>query len=161
MGTATFTPSTANNLQGTLTYTVTGVPMVTKSIERLPATPMVLAATYVGGQAGAYSHCSSNSSNSVYQDFYTLQVTQTGTTVSMKFSSTTGSTLVCTLAGTLNQAGLVGSVPNATYKCSDGLNTTASVYNLRPTPLGIEGQFSALAVGGGCREDASFSATLN
>ncbi len=114
VGTATFTPSTANNYQGTLTYTVTSVGTVTKSIERLPLTPMLLAANYVGGQAGAYSGCTSNSSNRPYQDFYTLQVTQAGSNVSMKFSYTGGSQLVCTLAGTLVQTGQIGGIPSAT-----------------------------------------------
>jgi hypothetical protein len=160
-GTATFTPSTTNNYQGTLTYTVTGVGTVTKAIERLPLTPMLLAGNYVGGQAGAYSGCTSNSSNNLYQDFYTLQVTQAGNGVSMKFSFTGGSLLVCTLAGTFVQTGQLGGIPSASYQCSDGLKTNASVYNLRATPLGIEGQFSAPNVSSGCREDANFSATHN
>jgi hypothetical protein len=157
VGTATFTPSTTNNSQGTLTYTVNGV-LVTKSVQRLAAPPMLLAASYVGGQAGAYSGCSNNSTNGLYQDFYTLQVTQAGSAVSMRF---TYGARACTLAGTLVQTGQIAGIPSATYKCSDGLNTAASVYNLRATPLGIEGQFSAPAVGGGCREEANFSATLN
>lgn len=160
-GTGTFTPSTTNNYQGTLTYTVTGIPSVMKAIERLPLTPIPLAANYVGGQSGAYSGCSSNASNAQYQDVYNLQATQTGNNVSMRFTYLNGSTLVCTLAGTLVQTGQIGGIPTATYQCSDGLSTDASVYNLRATPLGIEGQFSAPMVGGGCREDANFSATLN
>ena len=161
VGTATFTPSTTNNYQGTLTYTVSGVATVTKSIQRLAAPPMLLAANYVGGQAGTYSSCSSSSSNSHYQDVYNLQVTQAGNNVSMRFTYLNGSTLVCTLAGTFVQTGQIGGIPSAAYQCSDGLMTNASVSNLRATPLGIEGQFSAPAVGGGCREDANFSATLN
>jgi hypothetical protein len=79
----------------------------------------------------------------------------------MTFSFTGGSQLVCSLAGAFVQTGQIGGIPSATYQCSDGLRTNASVVNLRATPLGIEGQFSAPAVGGGCREDANFSATLN
>jgi len=162
VGTASFTPSTANNYQGTLTYTVTPAAPVTKAIERLTLTPILLAANYVGGQSGSYSGCSASSSNGPYQDFFTLQVTQSGTSVSMAFSFPNNNpALTCTLAGTLIQSGLLHRIDDATYRCSDGLNTNASMYDLRATPLGIEGQLFAPSVGGGCREDARFSATLN
>ena len=61
VGTASFTPSTANNYQGTLTYTVAGVGTFAKAITRLPLTPILLAANYVGGQSGSYSGCSNGS----------------------------------------------------------------------------------------------------
>lgn len=160
VGTASFTPGISNNSSGTFSYTVTGVASVTKAVQRLTLTSVLLAAKYTGGQAGSYSGCSANSSNRLYQDFYTLQVTQTGTSVSMSFAFQSG-TLTCTLAGALTQTGSIYSIANASYQCSDGLNTNASVANLRATPLGIEGQFAAPAVGGGCREDARFAATLN
>ena len=67
----------------------------------------------------------------------------------------------CTIAGTMIQNGSIYRIANATYQCSNGLNTNASVSDLRATPLGIEGQFTAPSVGGGCRETARFSATLN
>jgi hypothetical protein len=158
VGTASFTPSTANNYQGTLTYTVTSVGTVTKAIQRLTLTSIRLAANYIGGQTGSYSGCSAGSSNASYNDYFTMQVTQTGTSVSMTL---TYPALTCTLAGTLAQTGLVYGIGSASYQCSDGLKTTASVFDLRATPLGIEGQFSAPSVGGGCREDARFAATLN
>ena len=159
-GTASFTPSTANNYEGTLTYAVTGVGMVTKAIQRQTLTSIPLAANYVGGQSGSYSACATGSSNRLYQDFFDLEVTQAGTNVSMAFSFRNG-TLTCTLAGTLTLHGSLQSVDNATYQCSDGLMTHASIYNLKATPLGIEGQFTAPSVGGDCREDARFSGTLN
>ena len=161
VGTATFTPSTTNNSQGTLTYTVTGIAPVTKSIQRLVAPPMLLAGNYVGGQSGAYTQCTMSSNNFLYQAFHNMQVTQAGNNVSMKLTYTSGSPAMCTLAGTLVQTGQIAGIPSATYQCSDGLVTNASVYNLRRTPLGIEGQFSAPDVKLGCREDANFSATLN
>ena len=159
VGTASFTPSTANNYEGTLTYTVTNVAKVVKAVQRLTLTSILLAADYVGGQSGSYSACATASSNAPYQDFFNLAVTQTGMNVSMAFSYRNGA-LTCTLAGTLVLHGSLQSIDNATYKCSDGLMTNASVYNLKATPLGIEGQFTAPSVGGDCREDARFSGTL-
>ena len=143
-----------------MTYTVTGVATVTKAVQRLTLTSILLAANYVGGQAGSYSGCTMGSSNRPYQDFFNLQVTQTGASVNMAFSFRDGA-LTCTLAGTLVLHGSLQSIDNATYQCSDGLDTHASVYNLKATPLGIEGQFTAPSVGGNCREDARFSGTLN
>ena len=160
VGTASFTPGVSNNYSGTFSYTVTGVATVVKAMQRLTLTPVLLAANYVGGQSGTYSACSAGSSNRAYQDFYTLQVSQAGTSVSMIFSFS-GGNLSCTIAGTLTQQGVIYGIGNASYQCSDGLKTTATVANLRATPLGIEGQFVAPAVGGGCREDARFAATLN
>ena len=161
VGTATFTPSTSNNYQGTFSYTVTGVATVSKAIERLTLTPILLTANYVGAQSGSYSGCATSTSNRSYQDFYTLEVSQAGGGISLNFSYNGTPALTCTIAGAATQSGAIYRIANASYQCSDGLNTTAIVSDLRATPLGIEGQFFAPAVNGGCREDARFSATLN
>ena len=60
----------------------------------------------------------------------------------------------CTLTGTSVQNGLLYSIPFATYVCTDGLNTTASVFNVKQTAQGIEGQIFApvgLAIAGKTR----------
>jgi hypothetical protein len=162
VGTATFTPSTANNYQGTLTYTVNGVGTVTKAIARQTLTSILLAGNYVGGEVGGYSGCNTSTGNFNYNDSFTLKVSQSGASVSMTFDyPATGTVkLTCALAGTLAQNGQLYSIVNATYQCSDGLKTNASLRNMRATPLGIEGQFSAPSVGGGCRQDAQFGGTL-
>jgi hypothetical protein len=159
VGSASFTPSAQNNYQGTLSYTVTGVASVTKAVTRLPSPLIPLGANYVGGQSGTYSGCSAGP----YQDFFNLVVTQTGTNISMAFTYPSHSpALTCTLSGTSIQNGLIYRIPTARYQCSDGVDTTASVTNLRATPLGIEGQFDAAPpMGGGCREIATFGGTLN
>ena len=71
-----------------------------------------------------------------------------------------GDPLTCTLAGTYVQHGQYYEIPSATYTCNDGLNTTASVSEIKPTSLGIEGHYSASNVGGGCAENANFSAVF-
>ena len=166
VGVASFTPSTQNNYQGTFSYTVNGVKTVTKNVTRLALTPINLIADYVGGQSGSYSNCADNASNRSYQDFFTSQITQqatqTGPNVTITLVYPRAQTpLTCTLSGATIQDGLIYRIPNATYTCSTGLQTTASVSDLRATPLGFEGQFVATAVGGGCRETARFAGTLN
>ena len=137
-GTASFTPSTTNNYEGTLTYTVTGAAKVTKAVQRLTLTSILLAADYVGGQAGSYSACAMASSNRLYQDFFNLQVTQAGTSVNMAFSFRDGA-LTCTLAGTLVLHGSLQSIDNATYQCSDGLNDPRLRVQPQGDPVGHRG----------------------
>ncbi len=159
-GTASFQPSTTNNYQGSLVYTVNGAGTITKSIQRLTVVAIPLAGNYFGGQAGAYSSCSSSANNGAYSDYYALQLTQSaGNNVSLNFAFTSG--LTCTLAGTMSQNGLLYGIASATYQCSDGLNTGVAVSDLKVTAQGIEGQFTAPSVGGNCREDARFSAARN
>jgi len=99
-----------------------------------------------------------NSTNGPYRDFFDLQVTQlTNSSVTFAFSYTN---LSCTFSGTLEQHGQLYSVPAATYQCSDGLNTSAAMTEIKATAQGVEGRFSAPSVGGNCREDAQFSSVL-
>ena len=157
VGTASFQPTSAST--ATLLYTLTGGSPVIKTLQRQTLTSITLAGNYVGGQSGAYSGCTSSAENKAYIDRYDLQVTQLNNqSVTLQFKYTNG--LTCTFSGTLAQYGQLHIIPATTYQCSDGLNTTAIVSELKATSLGIEGRFAAPAVGGGCREDGQFSAVL-
>jgi hypothetical protein len=158
-GTASFQPTSAYTAK--LIYTVAkpaAQPTVTKLVQRQPLTKITLGGTYVGAQSGAYSGCNSTSSNGSYSDFFNLQVEQT-TDNAVTFTLTYQN-LTCTLSGTLTQFGQLYTMPTTAYKCTDGLNTNASMSQIKATSLGIEGKFSSPTVGGGCREDATFSAVL-
>jgi hypothetical protein len=155
-GTASFQPLTPYTAR--LVYTVNGVGTVTKLIQRQNLTAITVGGTYSGAQSGAYSGCTMNTTNGPYRDFFDLQVTQlTNSSVTLAFSYTN---LSCTFSGTLEQHGQLYSVPAATYSCSDGLNTSASMTEIKATAQGVEGRFSAPSVGGNCREDAQFSGVL-
>ena len=154
-GTASFSPVNAS--QGTLSYALAGGPTVSKSIARQSLVAISLQGNFSGGQAGAYSGCSNSSDNTSYKDNFDLAVSQANGDVTLTFTYVfLGDT--CTLSGAMVQSGQILSVPSATYKCDGGLNTTASLSELRKTSLGIEGKFAAPSVGLGCREDAAFSA---
>jgi hypothetical protein len=160
-GTATFVPSTANNYQGSLTYTVitgTTVTTVNKPIQRLTIAAVPLAGNYYGGESGIYSG-SSCANKIAFVDSFPLKVTQTASTLTLVFAYE-GLNATCTLSGALVQNGLLFSVPTATYACTDGLSTTAAISDIKRTAQGIEGQFSA-PVTGGCQEDTRFSAVGN
>ena len=153
-GTATFAP--VNPYQGSLTYTLLGGPTVNKSIERQTLVTINLAGNYTGGQAGAYAGSSCGISGP-YKDNFDLQVSQSSSNLILTFSYV-GLGESCTLSGALVQNGQLYSVPSASYQCDDGLNTSASLSEIKKTSLGIEGKYAASNVGGGCREDAGFSA---
>ena len=161
VGTATFTPSSP--YQGTLSYSFTSgtPPTVTKLIQRQVLITIALGGNYIGGQAGGYSG-SGCSFQGAYTDTFNLNVTQPGDGTAT-FSFTYGSKITCTWSGTLMQSGQLYSMPNATYTCSDGTNSTARMDQLKATALGIEAIFSAPSGSQGssnCSESASFSGNL-
>ena len=161
VGTASFQPTSAYT--ATLVYTVTTpaalAATVTKLIQRQSLTPIAIGGTYVGGQSGAYSG-SGCSSSGPYSDTFDLTVSRSPDGTWNFAFNYTGLQETCTFAGTLTQFGQLYTIPTTSYKCPDGLNTTASMNEIKATSLGIEGRFSAPSVGGGCREDATFSAVL-
>ena len=151
-GTASFVP--VNAYQGTLKYTLIGGPAVNKTIVRQTLTTILLAGNYTGGQSGAYS--GSGCALGPYVDTFDLQVSQSLSTLTLTFNYfSLGAS--CTLSGAWVQDGQLVSVPFASYVCGDGLNTTASLSEIKKTSLSIEGKIASSNVGGGCREDASFS----
>jgi hypothetical protein len=156
VGTASFQPSATNGAQGTLTYTVVGVPPVTKLIQRQTLTTANLSGNYYGGESGAYSGCTNSADNLLFTDSFPLTATQTASTLSLVFAYE-GLNATCTLAGGLAQNGLLYSVPAATYTCTDGLSTSAAISDIKQTAQGIEGKFTA-PVPGGCLETTRFSA---
>ncbi len=160
-GTAHFYPSPDNNYEGTLTYTVITSPnstqSVTKSITRLTTASIPLAGDYYGGQSGSYSGCTDSTGNGSFQDYFPLTVTQTATSLTLNFNYTLLG-VACTLAGNLQQNGMLYSIPTASYTCADGFNTTAVVTDVKLTAQGIEGKYYAPNIGGKCREDGRFSA---
>ena len=119
-GTVSFEPANGSAHEGTLVYTVNGVPgTVTKTIQRQTLTTIALGRVYAGGQSGSYSQCTNSGNNGDYIDRYDLEVTHlTGGTATFRFKYTTG--LVCTLSGAIQQHGQLYRIPSAAYTCSDG-----------------------------------------
>jgi hypothetical protein len=161
VGTASFQPTSPYTAK--FTYTVTSPPALAatfaKELQRQSLIPINLRGPYVGGQSGVISLCQDITVNKAYLDKFTLQVTQ-ATSVDVTFHFTYDSGLDCTLSGTLVQYGQLYTVPTASYQCTYGLSTNASMSQIKATSLGIEGKFSAPSVGDGCREDATFGGPL-
>jgi hypothetical protein len=143
-----------------LTYSVDSVGSVTKRIERQSLTQISLGGSYLGGQAGSYSSCSSSATNGPYADTFSLAVSQAASgSATLTFTYASGAT--CTLAGALQQNGQLYQMTGAAYACTGSLafNTTAVVYELKATAQGIEGRLAA-NLPSGCQENANFSAVL-
>ncbi len=154
VGTASFQPTSAYTAN--LSYAFTSGPTVAKAIQRQALTSIALGGSYSGTQAGSYSNCTNSFA---YTDRFGLGVTQlTGSTLTLSFNYT-DSGLSCTLSGPFEQRGQLYRIPTASYVCSDGLSTTATVDEIKATAFGIEASFSA-PNNAGCREDATFSAVF-
>ena len=104
--------------------------------------------------------CATAADNRSYVDRFDLEVTHLANG-DATFQSNYTASLTCTLSGTLEQHGQQYRIPTATYKCSDGVDTLATMYEIKATALGIEGRISAASAAGGCREDANFAAVLH
>lgn len=159
VGNATFTPT--SSATGTLNYNVNGV-NVSKSIRRQTLTTIKLSGSYIGTAVIHTTGCTNTGSNKT-QYFDADPIVSQTIGVSLSFQLAFDNE-VCTLSGPSLQEGLLSRIPNAAYVCNSGapstLNTTATVYEVKATSTGIEGRWSASNVGGGCREDGTFSAVL-
>jgi hypothetical protein len=161
VGTASFTPNALNAYDATLTWTVNGVGTVSKAITRQTLTTIALGGSYGGAQSGSYGSCTDSSQNGTYSDFYSLALTHSADDVAT-FTFNYSSGAVCTLSGHLEQHGKLYRIPGASYVCTGTLkfNTTATVYEISATSLGVEGRFAASLPGSNCQENANFSAVL-
>jgi hypothetical protein len=148
VGTATFQPNAADT--GMLTYNVASM-QVTKSIQRQTLVPIALVGNYVGGIAFTESSCTNSANNNRETAPANLLVTQTGANIQVTIDFFGVSS--CSFTGPATQSGQLMAFP-AAYSCSTGGKTTANVYELRATSLGVEGRWRANA--GGCVEDGQF-----
>jgi len=161
VGTATFTHD--DTTSGTLVYTVntgTQIITVTKSIVRQTLSHIALGGGYYGSAYIAYSGCKNQANNIPLVTNFDAQVTQfLNNTLQIDWIYAGNDT--CTFAGTYVQEGLLFRVPTASYVCKSGanttLNTTATIYEMRATSIGIEGRWFAQSAHG-CVEDSKFSA---
>lgn len=163
-GTASFKP--IDNYHATLTYTVTGAPTVTKTIQRQTLRPYVLSGNYSGSAAGSISGCSDPTTNGSFRGRYELAVTQVGdqsaalvfTFVDSKYNGT-----VCTLSGSLAHFGRLYQMNGQAACIGPGTNTgsqSATIESLHPTGQGIEGRWTG-PLGEGCTASIHFAAVLN
>jgi hypothetical protein len=155
VGTATFSPTSSTS--GRLTYNV-GTTMVAKDIIRQTLRSIALGGSYYGVGIVNTTGCA-GSGQQVFDVDPVVAQNASELQIVLTFSSES-----CTLQGPFAQQGSLFRIPTATYVCTSGgsttLNTTATVYEVKATSLGLEGRWSAPNVGGGCVEDGTFSAVF-
>lgn len=158
VGNATFTPTSTTT--ATLTYNVGGT-IVNKNIARQTLTAISLGGSYYGTAVVKLSNCTNPANNG--QQIYDVDpvVSQTASVLQIQVTlPLTSGTDTCTFSGAYAQEGLLFRIPNATYVCTpSGVNTSATLYEIKATSIGIEGRWTA-ANAGGCQEDATFSAVF-
>lgn len=152
VGTATFTPTSSTT--GTLVYNV-GAVGVSKSIARQNLTSIALGGSYIGSAVVNTSGCTSSGQQIFDVDPVVSQNTGGQLQIVLTFGSES-----CTLQGLYAQEGTLFRIPTASYVCTQGtmttLDTTATVYEVKATSIGLEGRWQAPNVGG-CQEDGTFS----
>jgi len=170
VGQMTFTANTDSTGQpvadaGVLSYTV-GNLTVTKSIQRLPLTTVIVGGTYKGALLDSVTGCRTANQNSSASLFTNVNVTQAALAANgtsnmrivlgiVQSDGTTSPT--CTITGDATPLGQLFSIANASYTCTNGVSTTAAVSQLKASSLGVEGRVRP-ARSNGCIEDITFSA---
>jgi hypothetical protein len=163
VGIASFTPTQGGfsvAYRGTLAYSFSANGLtITKSIQRQTLTAFDLDGSFTGGQYGEYYDCTVPGDNYSYTDPFDLEVVRLGNNLSLTFTYSSG--FSCTLSGAVAQNGMLHRIDSASYRCSDGLSTTATVYELKSTGVGIEGRYFAPSVPPGCKEIAKFASVYS
>ena len=163
-GTVSFKPTDAYH--ATLTYTVTGVGTVTKSIQRQTLTAYVLSGNYTGSAAGTINSCvNPNQNEPSYRSRYLLTVTQTGdqsATLVFTFVDQVHNGLVCTMAGPLTHLGrlyqLSGQSTCTVNGQPAGAAQAVTIDSLEGGSRVIRGHFTSIS---GCTASIHFAAVLN
>ncbi len=154
-GTASFQPTNAYTAK--LVYTVNGVGIVSKNIQRQPLTTITIGGGYTGGLVLAQSGCANSGSGTLTLNIQVTQPVNNMGPVTVAMNRADG--LSCTFNGPITTWGKLYQMQGATYTCSNGRNTAANIDELAATAHGLEGTWSAL-VEGGCIETGTFSAVL-
>jgi len=164
VGTVSFAPTDAYH--ATVTYTLTGGPTVTKTVQRQTLTQYQLAGNYSGAMSGTQSGCADPSNNDAHlRAAYNLTVAQTAdtaATLTFTFTDIESAGMVCKFQGPLTHFGRLYKMSGAQYTCTQGGGSdtgTVTIDSLHPTGQGIEGKVTGTIVG--CAMSLSFSAVLN
>jgi len=136
-GTMTWTAQSVT--AGVLTYNVGGV-SVTKNLVRQPIALEDYSGHYGGGLHQNTTGCVNNSLNGIVDAVGNLNVSQNVDSVIVQNLPTTGS--ACVFAGTLTQAGQMGTVAGS-YSCNGGDAGPFQLTEMQVNPTGVTGRFSA------------------
>lgn len=150
----TMTWSSSDAYSGTLTYSVNGV-QVSKQLQRQFIAVDDFSGDYFGVLHKDNTGCSDPTQNGTIENPLGVAIVQSGSTVN--FMTVDVNLNVCTYAGSVAQAGQMGSM-SATFTCSDGSHGSATLSELQVNPSGITGRIAAQGAPSGCASTGWFGA---
>jgi hypothetical protein len=136
VGTMTWTSKTVNT--GALSYDVDGV-NVSKDVVREAIALDDFSGHYAGATHRALTGCTNPSLNAVTETLGVMFVNQTGNALEVTNYALDGGS--CTYAGTLTQAGQMGSAMGS-YSCTSGESGTFVWSEMQVNPLGLSSRFT-------------------
>jgi hypothetical protein len=137
VGTITFDAVSPTSAK--LTYSVNGV-VVNKTISRQLLKAQNLSGSYFGGLVYTASGCTPTALNGPTNQLASLQIAQTGTTVTIFAASISGGS--CNFTGAYTQDGHLGTV-TGTFNCTNGDVGPFVLSEIEVTKAGINSQFAA------------------
>jgi len=132
VGTMTWSAPLVNG--GTLTYVVNGVTVV-KNVIRQSLVLDDYSGNYAGYAHRVFTGCTDITKNGTFDEPITLDITQTGTTITSVNTTTTTSN-ACTFTGNVTEAGQMGEFDGA-FTCTDGSAGTGSSVEVQVTTSGV------------------------
>jgi hypothetical protein len=132
---------------GSLTYSVDGAP-VSKNLTRQFLANEDYSGHYAGGLHEVITGCANPGLNGTIENVGILNITQSGSTVTLASFPTGGGS--CSYAGTLTQAGQMGSVTGS-YVCSTPDSGTFQLFEMQVNLTGVTGRFMGHSTTLGCQ----------
>jgi len=139
-----------------LEYSVDGV-TVRKDITRQLLRYENYSGTYATIVHLSVARCSNAADNREQTDPYTIDVNQSGTTMTIK--GTFAHRAACTYTGSYTQSGKVGAV-GASYVCADGDQGAMNFFELTRRPGMISGRLSGHSITDACDYSGTFTGLL-
>jgi hypothetical protein len=131
---------------GSLTYSVDGVPF-SKNLTRQFLAFEDYSGHYGGGIHEVVTGCANPGLNGTIENVGILNITQSGSTVTLAVFPTGGGS--CSYAGALTQTGQMGSVTGS-YVCSSGESGTFQLLEMQVNITGMTGRFTGHSNTLGC-----------
>jgi hypothetical protein len=144
--------------EGQLSYVVNGVAVV-KNVVRQTLVAEDYSGAYLGAFHETLSQCTDAALDGTTEFPASLQITQSGTTVSIAATYATPPN-TCAYSGALSQFGQFGNILG-NYTCTSGDTGTFNIFELQENSSSVSGQFVATSSSQGCQDTGYFGAMLS
>lgn len=146
IGTITFKPTSA--YAANVNYTV-GTTSIDKSMVRITFAPIDLNGTFLGGAIGTATGCAAGAGTVATEQLVATTATMANGQGQLLIVNSTGH---CSISGALRQNGLLATLPNGTYSCTNGNFGVASIDEWSVNRNGMTARIRAQS--GNCIEES-------